>query len=454
MPFLVHDDGRYDEDLSAFLRHLPASGAASASTWKAYAHDVAAWCAFLTEVRGQPDWRQAREQDLAVYHTLRRLTAGPLQLSPAAWNRALAALNRLYEWAVETGRVTTSPVRKTAHVAMAGGTPVSVQGAALAAPVVEQTVRALSPQEFCFFRDVGLRGQLPDGRPDPAFRGHEGERNALMADLLARTGLRIAEGSALILWDILELVLDDLPASREITFMLPSAIAKRGKPRRVHLPVTLLQQLRDYLGVERQARLEVGTGETGFQAIQDPILVRRGRAGYYVPVGGEPLPLDRCPRDRRLRLVASDASGRPVEPLWLWLAEDGAPVGGEDAWNKVFRRASERCAAHGRPMDVTPHHLRHTFAVNFLSHLIRATVLRAQVPVRDVLDDPGSQTYRTVIGDPLRILQRRLGHASIQTTHRYLTYVADAQDIESDALAGWDAAVFGPAAAGEAARGA
>jgi integrase len=49
------------------------------------------------------------------------------------------------------------------------------------------------------FRDVGLCGQLPEGLEDPNWRGRNGARNALFADLLITTGLRLQEASGLML---------------------------------------------------------------------------------------------------------------------------------------------------------------------------------------------------------------------------------------------------------------
>lgn len=41
-------------------------------------------------------------------------------------------------------------------------------------------------------------GELPDGRPDVSWCGRKGERNALFADSLVCTGMRLGEGSSLL----------------------------------------------------------------------------------------------------------------------------------------------------------------------------------------------------------------------------------------------------------------
>src|SRR5260370_18161739 len=50
-------------------------------------------------------------------------------------------------------------------------------------------------EDYLLWRDVGLRGRFPDGRPDPSWRGRPGERNAPFAGLLIFTRVRVCGGS-------------------------------------------------------------------------------------------------------------------------------------------------------------------------------------------------------------------------------------------------------------------
>ena len=43
-------------------------------------------------------------------------------------------------------------------------------------------MRFVNLGSYLLFRDVGLRGRLPDGAEDPTWRGRNGERNALFAN--------------------------------------------------------------------------------------------------------------------------------------------------------------------------------------------------------------------------------------------------------------------------------
>ena len=58
-------------------------------------------------------------------------------------------------------------------------------------------LRFVGLDHFLSFRDVGLRGRQLDGCEDAAWSGRHGERNALFAELLVTTGLRLEEAKSL-----------------------------------------------------------------------------------------------------------------------------------------------------------------------------------------------------------------------------------------------------------------
>ncbi len=65
-----------------------------------------------------------------------------------------------------------------------------------------------------------------------------------------------------------------------------------------------------------------------------------------------------------------------VEPAQLFLGQRGEPLT-TAALRRAFDRASQRCEdVLGRPFKVTPHVLRHTFAVHFLARSVRALLGR------------------------------------------------------------------------------
>lgn len=138
---------------------------------------------------------------------------------------------------------------------------------------------------------------------------------------------------------------------------------------------------------------------------------------------------DQSPEER-MRLVEVDCAGTRLEPLALWLSERGTPVA-LNSWEYAFTRACQRTAAAGLPVEASPHTCRHTFAVHMLTQLVRGQV----AAMRSGQADLRMGAYQRVMGDPLRILQRLLGHAHISSTYVYLDSLAEAQELIDEAVA-------------------
>jgi site-specific recombinase XerD len=434
IPFILDADGGYDLHLNRFFRSCPTMGVRSPNSLRAYGRDLLVWMRFLAERRqGKRIW-QADREDLVAYHAARRRSAPVYRISASSWNRAVAALEKFYGWAVEEELLAISPF----------GSVVNWRPARNGRLVPTRTVRAREPgarrgdlqfidlDHFLAFRDAGLRGRLLDGREDPAWSGRHGERNALFAELLVTTGLRLEEAASLL---TVELPATDpsRSAPRSIAFRLPASITKGGRSREIRMPARLLRRLADYVAIERANALAHrrvpdciaivvadDSGRTSVTTADDDGNVRRIRLDVLTP------------RDRR-RLVTARG-----EPMALWLNEAGRPMT-PAAWSVVFRRASARCCALGLDLRVGPHALRHTFAVHMLSVLIREQI--ASVLSDGPHDEPGSAAYRRMIGDPLQKLQRLLGHASIASTYIYLDSLEESRMLVEAAAERWGAAL-------------
>lgn len=435
-PFILGDGGGYDANLNRFFRACATMGVRSTNSLLAYARDLATWIRFLDERRGKSIW-QADREDIAAYHAARRRSAPTHRISAASWNRAVAALEKFYAWATEEELISDSPFGSPmGWRRIHGGRLVPVKTVRAREPGARRgDLRFVSLDNFLIFRDVGLRGRHVDGCEDPIWSGRHGERNALFAELLVTTGLRLEEAASLLA--------AELPSSegiasaqRSIPFRLPEAIAKGSKAREIWLPVRLLRRLADYVAIERTNVIEKrrATGVDQIIAV-DASRTAIGVAGKTGEVSR--VRLDTFTPMERRRLVT-----RSGEPMSLWLNDVGRPMTAA-AWEAVFRRASARCCKLGIDLEVMPHALRHTFAVHMLSMLIREQigVVLADGPP----DEPGPGVYRRMIGDPLQKLQRLLGHASIISTYVYLDSLEESRALVEAAAERWDAALDGSA---------
>jgi len=140
--------------------------------------------------------------------------------------------------------------------------------------------------------------------------------------------------------------------------------------------------------------------------------------------------------EERRRLVAPDGASA----LWA-LRPDGGPL---TDWDYVFRTASQRCrAVEARFPAVTPHMLRHSFAVHTLRWLLRSQLAAVAGTLRIAGADPAwALTLRAQ--DPLLVLRDLLGHASVATTEIYLQLIDTTRLFTDAELAGVGAGNEGP----------
>lgn len=435
IPFILGDDGAYEHELNRFFRACPTMGVRSRNSLRAYARDVLTWLRFLAERRGKTVW-QADREDLAAYHAARRRSAPPYRITAASWNRSVAALEKLYGWAAEEGVIATPPFGFGMTWRRLGGRLVPVRTSRAREPGARRgDMHFVDMDSYILFRDVGLRGRRPDGSDDPMWRGRHGQRNALFAELLVTTGMRLEEAASLLAAELLPLAARGYASKqRTVPFRLPASIAKGNKAREIRLPIRLLNQIAEYADLERAN----ATANAHARTKDDPIVaLRLERETVIIAApheGAHPrLRLDLLTPAERRRLVLGTRDGPAAI---LWLGESGEPMT-PAAWEAAFRRASARCRSFGIDLDVTPHMLRHTFAVNMLAMLIREQIgaILREGPGAD--DGPGAGVYRRMIGDPLQKLQRLMGHASIASTHIYLNTLEESRALIEAAAERW-----------------
>lgn len=436
IPFILGDDGTYDIHLNRFFRECPSMGVRSAHSVRAYAHDVLTWVRFLDERRGGKSLWHADRQDIIAFHRARRLINGPGQIAGSSWNRSITALEKFYGWAWGEELIATTPFARASAVASSVPRHAQRWSRSFREPAARRhDMRFIGMDRFILFRDVGLRAHQLNGSVDPVWRGQNGERDALFAEFLTATGLRLEEASSLLPTDLPRHDDPLLGDARSCPVTLAPIICKGGKGREIRVPRRLLRRIDDYIDIERPNSVARWRARRVWECMCDPIRVleMHSRSVTIDVGGGRPTRrrLDVMRPRERARLVVVGADGAPSEPAALWLADTGAPMR-PAAWEAAFLRGDARCRARGLDLHVTPHMLRHTFAVHMLSLLIQAQI-------GSVLSggEHHGAVYRRMIGDPLQKLQRLLGHSSIASTYIYLDSLEESRALVDAASARW-----------------
>ncbi|MFD6469654.1 tyrosine-type recombinase/integrase [Streptomyces goshikiensis] len=432
-PFILAADGTYDLNLNRFLRELGSWGVTAKNSIAGYSRDVMLFCRFLHESRGGKSIWGCDGEDLRAYKRV-RLRSGPDSVSVGTWNRGIAALDKWVAWSTYEGLLERMPFRYVDKTVMTpeGPRTVTVNSEYVEDPE-DQPARFVSFEDYLLWRDVGLRGELPEGGRDRSWRGRNGERNAMFADVVVHTGMRLGEASSLLVPEIPPLVL-----GRRVTgdVHLSKAVTKRNKARTVFMTTRTLRSLHHYIEIERDELVTRRLASGGYARADDVVLVRRTGRHALTVAAGRGWAYSKIDPEGRRRLALMDADGFPGAPLWLWLGEDGQPLQ-TSTWQSAFRRANQRCAKFGIDIEIHPHTLRHVYAVHMLGLLLRQTV-RA-LGRRDDRRLTRAELKRLLVGNPMRKLQQLLGHARESTVYAYLDVLDEAQEVVLAAMTEWDA---------------
>jgi site-specific recombinase XerD len=155
----------------------------------------------------------------------------------AAWAKEAQLLNQLYRWLVEQGHLRHRPLRMTRR----GRNPLT--------PRVRRGVdiRHMTLEQYRYFRDVGLGGQLPNSQASNVFRGRAPICNRAAAELAWSTGMRPEEWSTVLLP---ELGVGRRRPGESVEFAV-QACAKYGKYREIYVPAATVDAVEDFLLIER-----------------------------------------------------------------------------------------------------------------------------------------------------------------------------------------------------------
>jgi integrase len=433
--FVLGADGSYDIELNRFFRELDGWGVRAANSISAYARDIAVFCRFLHQVRGGKRIWECDVADLAAFKRARLHGDRDQCVSVSTWRRSIAALDKWAAWAVYEGLIEQLPFRyvdKTVWTAN-GVQRVRVNTASEPDPG-PAPIRFIAFGDYLRWRDVGLAGRLPDGSTDPAWRGRHDERNCLFAGLLIYTGMRLGEASSLLTVE--------LPGRRAASgqqvgaISLAPAVTKRSRARSVFAPLRLVRALHRYCSIERGELLARVLADGGYRLDGDTALVTQAGPVSVTFAAGGGLSLGKLDPATRRVLMGITPAGELTGPVVLWLGTDGRPLE-PSTWQSVFTRANDRCARFGLDLRVSPHTLRHSFAVHMLGLLLRQTVA-ALGDGHAAGSLTSAQVKRLLVGNPMRKLQLLLGHRNEATVYAYLDVLDEAQEIVASALAQWE----------------
>jgi len=222
------------------------------------------------------NWDAATADDLLDFEDWRRRSPRNMaRVSGAKWNRELAALRRLYEWAARQGHVAASPVTvKT--VRDRHGDLVEV-AQAWARDVRSSNVKWLTPRAYRLWRDVGLRGYTAEGRRDASWQGRHDDRNAAFADLLFSSGLRRTEAGSLLTIELPALA----GSQRYFDAQLAAAVAKGKRPRTFYIAAAAVRDIEAYRATTRRAAIRRAQADGRYDDLGEVWLVTKmtGRLG-------------------------------------------------------------------------------------------------------------------------------------------------------------------------------
>lgn len=423
-PYFVAPDGRADARINQFWRDPSVRGLA-VETKRRYAFSLRVWLNFLNAIGVA--WDCADAVTLADFKVWRMSAEeADRHVSATAFRLDLAAISRFYEWASVVCGV-SNPVRFR-PVRHRDSKDQAVEMEARPSGVRRADVKWLSPSAFRVWRDVGLRGFSSDGVPSESWLGAVEDRNVAFVEGLFGTGLRCGEWSSM-----LSIEVPESTDRRLNRIWLASACAKGGSGRWYWLPKRVTQAVQFYLHEGGRAdAVARAQSANRYGHIRDPLVIDDVRGSELV-MRDRPyrVNLDALTPRVRMRLFRETDGG--LEPLWLWLNDDGLPRP-KALWSKTFAVANARVQRvlastdKGPPrLWARPHMLRHSFALRWYSV---ATFVAWQR--MSGLTESEQRDFRNQLGDVWFLLATLLGHRSVETTRN--VYLEPFQSLQVDQL--------------------
>lgn len=318
--FLINTDGRVVPEVNAFFASLRMRNR-SAKTREKYARGLCVWLGYLDAI-GRA-WNEAGEGDVDGFKFWRMTDeANPARVAGSSVVDNLGAINAFHGWAESRYGLANPVARRHLAVSRTGRRVESFE--ATPHVVRDRDVKWLDPGGYACWRDLGIRGLDRAGREIPGWRGRTSQRDCAFADGLYGTGLRLAEWASMLL---IELPEDD-PSRGYYTCRLVSACGKGGRGRRFWMPRSVLADVLAYCEGERSAAIRRARAVGRYEQVPDRLVVGRLLGQRRVELLGQDgrvatVSLDALAPEARMRIFRETPAG--LEPLSLWLNEDGLP---------------------------------------------------------------------------------------------------------------------------------
>ncbi|MGW4851898.1 hypothetical protein ACWEPZ_11800 [Streptomyces sp. NPDC004288] len=397
------------------------------STLKDYGRAIFRTDNYLAKL--ESDVLSASESDLVAYRNFRT----QLQKKPIgwdAWSKESFVLDDLYGFLVDHKILSHRPVR----VAARGRNPLAPRVR------VGMDIRHLTFEQYRYFRDVGLGGQLPNAQVDLTFRGWSPLRTRAGSDIALGSGQRWREWSTLLLPEI-GLWPGISGGAAEYTVQ---ACAKYGKARTVYVPEDAVASADLFCLLERPdiVRRAVRTLERKARDLFVVSEVDIASGWVRGVLDGAVREFEMSAMDAKLRRITVYEGEFGLEALSLFVCRGGL-MPGADAWKGYRHRAWTRMNALAD--ETTPHlparrwrwhDLRHTYALRLLTYL--ENLMDGEEPDLQARRRR-HRSYLTghIRHNPLLIVSRRLGHSNPETTYEYLQYTDDLINEFEAAFADW-----------------
>ncbi|WP_232534976.1 site-specific integrase [Nocardia terpenica] len=385
-------------------------GVLAANTRRAYVHSLAMWMNFL-ESRSCA-WWQADDEHAEAFEFWRLTDPANLAtVRTSTFAKDVAACKKFYGWAAQRY---TDVLDVFAEVDF----PAARR---------EASVKWLDPAAWARWRDVGLRGRELSGRHDRSWRGRNEQRDAAFADGLYGTALRLTEWASVVLPE-----LPPLEAGRGYyTCELAGKCAKGEYGHPYWIPRRALSAVWSYVEGARARAVRHAQAAGTYERLPGRMVVGTGkrRGSVVIPdeKAGAGVVRDwvMVPPLLRRRMFRQTAAG--LEPVWLWLNEDGVPRD-PHGWHHTFETANQRIAAQGLDnFHVTAHMARHSAALRWFS--VGKLFYAKQI---GHLDEEESRDFRDQFGDTWDLVQTVLGHRRVETTR--LVYLEPFRSLSVEVL--------------------